>query len=295
MSLKKEENILKENKSNKNENPNDNNIKSENLDFADDVILDNNAFNQSISSSDAKIIIKNTSTGDEKFFNLLPKIVIVFLKVMLIPLIIILAFTLVGLIISLVGSFLILKSKLHFVGVFLSLWVLIILNIIVLIFLLNLIFNRESKIKLMINSFLASLILLGLGLGFSLVSLVGFSESLTMANYWQTFNIDIPIQDNLFISTPNNEEINFMKIDSDNVRIEYRINAACHVDDKICLNGGLYLSSSCTNKSMILKEIIASLNNNDIYNFSDNIHNIKNVTVYANNKSLSTIKDKMKN
>ena len=79
MSLKKEENILKENKSNKNENPNDNNIKSENLDFADDVILDNNAFNQSISSSDAKIIIKNTSTGDEKFFNLLPKIVIVFL------------------------------------------------------------------------------------------------------------------------------------------------------------------------------------------------------------------------
>ena len=295
VSLRKDGSFMIENGESvvKNSDSKDNNAELKDLPLSSDAALNDNSFNQNLSINQPKIIIKNTSTGDDMFFNLLTKIIIGLLKAMLIPIIGVLAFTLVSLIICLICSFLILKSKLFFAGVFISIIALAILNIVVLIFLLNLIFNRQSKIRLMLNAFLGSLILLGMGLGFSLVSLVGFSNSLTSQKYWQTKNTEVSMQDNLFINATDSEEINFVEVDSDNVRIEYSINEACHIDDKIHLNGGLYLRSSCTNKNLIFKEIIDSINNNEIYNFSANIHNINNVTVYANSKNLKLIKDNM--
>ena len=69
------------------------------------------------------------------------------------------------------------KSGLFFGGIFLSGLALGIINILVVLLLLNFIFNRKSNLKIMINVFIGSVVLLGFGMGFTLVSLVEFSDT----------------------------------------------------------------------------------------------------------------------
>lgn len=58
-------------------------------------------------------------------------------------------------------------------------------------------------------------------------------------------------------------------------------------------NGGLYLNTSCQDRHLIIKELINSLNNNEIYNFNDNIHIMK-ITIYGKKENLDIIRKNMK-
>lgn len=241
-----------------------------------------------------KIVIENKNSSDDNFFDLLTNIIIGIIKLMGLGIVLFLSFTLVCIGISLICSFLIVKSGLFFGGIFLSGLALGIINILVVLLLLNFIFNRKSNLKIMINVFIGSVVLLGFGMGFTLVSLVGFSDTSLSNNYLKQESIEIPMQDNLYLRTYDKDSINYQELDIENIRIEYKINEACHVENEVRSNGNLYLKTSCEDKYIIIKELINSLNNNEIYNFSDNIHIIKDITVYGKKENLDIIRMNMK-
>ena len=241
-----------------------------------------------------KIVIENKNGSDDNFFDLLTNIVVGTIKLIGLGIVLFLSFTLVCIVISLICSFLIVKSGLFFGGIFLSGLALGIINILVVLLLLNFIFNRKSNLKIMINVFIGSVVLLGFGLGFTLVSLVGFSDTSLSNNYLKQESIEIPMQDNLYLRTYDNDSINYQELDIENIRVEYKINEACKVENKVRSNGNLYLKTSCEDKYIIIKELINSLSNNEIYNFSDNIHIIKDITVYGKKENLDIIRMNMK-
>lgn len=241
-----------------------------------------------------KIVIENKNSSDDNFFDLLTNIIIGIIKLMGLGIVLFLSFTLVCIVISLICSFLIVKSGLFFGGIFLSGLALGIINILVVLLLLNFIFNRKSNLKIMINVFIGSVVLLGFGMGFTLVSLVGFSDTSLSNNYLKQESIEIPMQDNLYLRTYDKDSINYQELDIENIRVEYKINEACKVENKVRSNGNLYLKTSCEDKYIIIKELINSLNNNEIYNFSDNIHIIKDITVYGKKENLDIIRMNMK-
>lgn len=241
-----------------------------------------------------KIVIENKNSSDDNFFDLLTNIIIGIIKLMGLGIVLFLSFTLVCIVISLICSFLIVKSGLFFGGIFLSGLALGIINILVVLLLLNFIFNRKSNLKIMINVFIGSVVLLGFGMGFTLVSLVGFSDTSLSNNYLKQESIEIPMQDNLYLRIYDKDSINYQELDIENIRIEYKINEACKVENKVRSNGNLYLKTSCEDKYIIIKELINSLNNNEIYNFSDNIHIIKDITVYGKKENLDIIRMNMK-
>ena len=156
----------------------------------------------------------------------------------------------------------------------------------------------------MINAFIGSIILLGLGLGFVLVSLVGFSDA-SLSNNLKQESIEILMQDNLYFRTYDKDSISYQELDIDNIRIEYKIDKACKIENKVRSNGNLYLKSFCEDKHMIIKELIDSLNNKvmhlkqsaennkEIYNFGDNMHIIKDITVYGKKENLDIIRKNM--
>ena len=121
----------------------------------------------------------------------------------------------------------------------------------------------------MIYAFIGSVILLGLGLGFVLVSLVGFSDA-SLSNNLKQESIEILMQDNLYLKTYDKDSIGYQELDIDNIRIEYKIDKACKIENRVRSNGNLYLKPFCEDKHMIIKELIDSLNNKEIYNFGDN-------------------------
>ena len=70
----------------------------------------------------------------------------------------------------------------------------------------------------MINAFVGGVILLGLGLGFVLVSLVGFSDA-SLSNNLKQESIEILMQDNLYLKTYDKDSISYQELDIDNIRI----------------------------------------------------------------------------
>lgn len=239
-----------------------------------------------------KIVIENKNSSDDNFFDLLTNIVVVTIKLIGLGIVSFLSFTLVCIVIVLICSFLIVKSGLFFTGIFSSSLALGIITILGILLLLNFIFNRKSNFKIMINAFLGSVILLGLGLGFALVSLVGFSDASSSNNLKQE-SIEILMQDNLYFRTYDKDSISYQELDIDNIRIEYKIDKACKIENKVRSNGNLYLKSFCEDKHMIIKELIDSLNNKEIYNFGDNMHIIKDITVYGKKENLDIIRKNM--
>lgn len=239
-----------------------------------------------------KIVIENNNSSDDNFFDLLTNIVVGTIKLIGLGIVLFLSFTLVCIVIGLICSLLIVKSGLFFTGIFssgLALGIIIILGILLL---LNFIFNRKSNFKIIINAFIGSIILLGLGLGFTLVSLVGFSDA-SLNNNLKQESIEILMQDNLYFRTYDKDSISYQELDIDNIRIEYKIDKACKIENRVRSNGNLYLKSFCEDKHMIIKELIDSLNNKEIYNFGDNMHIIKDITVYGKKENLDIIRKNM--
>ena len=144
----------------------------------------------------------------------------------------------------------------------------------------------------MINAFIGGVILLGLGLGFALVSLVGFSDA-SLSNNLKQESIEILMQDNLYFRTYDKDSISYQELDIDNIRIEYKIDKACKIENRVRSNGNLYLKPFCEDRHMIIKELIDSLNNKEIYNFGDNMHIIKDITVYGKKENLDIIRKNM--
>ena len=239
-----------------------------------------------------KIVIENNNSSDDNFFDLLTNIVVGTIKLIGLGIVSFLSFTLVCIVIGLICSLLIVKSGLFFTGIFssgLALGIIIILGILLL---LNFIFNRKSNFKIMINAFIGSIILLGLGLGFVLVSLVGFSDA-SLSNNLKQESIEILMKDNLYLKIYDKDSISYQELDIDNIRIEYKIDKACKIENRVRSNGNLYLKSFCEDKHMIIKELIDSLNNKEIYNFGDNMHIIKDITVYGKKGNLDIIRKNM--
>ncbi len=239
-----------------------------------------------------KIVIENKNSSDDNFFDLLTNIVVGIIKLIGLGIVSFLSLTLVSIVIGLICSLLIAKSGLFFTGIFLSGLALGIINVLGVLLLLNFIFNRKSNFKIMINVFIGSVILLGLGLGFVLVSLVGFSDA-SLSNNLKQESIEILMQDNLYFRTYDKDSISYQELDIDNIRIEYKINKACKIENRVRSNGNLYLKPSCEDKHMIIKELIDSLNNKEMYNFGDNIHIIKDITVYGKKENLDIIRKNM--
>ena len=156
----------------------------------------NTNFKQNIIKQD-KIIIENKNSSTDNFFDLLVNIVIGIIKLMGLGIVLFLSITLICIVVGLICSFLIVKSGLFFGGIFLSDLALGVINVLGILLLLNFIFNKKNNLKIMINVFISSVILLGFGLGFTLVSLVGFSDATLSNNYLKEESIEIPMQDNL--------------------------------------------------------------------------------------------------
>ena len=256
-------------------------LKKDDIDFKDNI------------TTSGKIIIENKNSTDDHFFDLLTNIIIGIIKIMGLGIAGFLSCTLVCIIVGLICSFLIVKSGLFFGGIFLLSLALGIINGLAVVLLLNFIFNRESNFKVMINVFIGSIIFLGLGGGLTLVSLVGFSDTSLSDNYLKKESIEVAMQNNLYLITYDKDNISYQELDIDNIKIEYKINEACKVEEKVRSNGNLYLRTSCDNKNIIIKELINSLNNNEIYNFSNNIHTIKDITVYGKKENLDIIRNNL--
>lgn len=200
-----------------------------------------------------------------KVIKICVKIVVGFFSLFIIPWI-------VGLGIVLILSLLHITVSSLFVGIFISTLSALTICIVIMAMIINFIFNRKSKYKVLLISFLSSLVLFGVGIGICTSSIKNFKieDAKTFVN--DTKVIDYDYSDKLVIQTRGLDDIeyNFDESLGNKIKVEVKFNNK--FNDVKTLNENYYGSNV-----LIIDRITKDFNAKDMYDII--IKDIKNNTL----------------
>lgn len=253
-----------------------------------------------------RIIIRDEKSRPFAFLSVLSKIIIMFAKIFIFFLGLFFASTLLMLTIMFVVSIYFNLSNIVFIGSTLSLLSLIIINIIILMLIIGFIFNKKYNYKILLTTFLISIITTGIGIGIFFLGVKDFKVVDNMNDILNltTHDKEIDYKDNMFVI--NSESINV--IDYSN-KVNYEINNSLE-DGKIKISGiydDKYIKMDM-HKSIeykmniinvyyhqqssftILSDVINDLKNNIIRNYDFDYFDLK---VTANENTINKLMDNL--
>ena len=235
-----------------------------------------------------KIIIRDPKHSEYKFIKGLLKSIIFFIKFIVVVCSSALFITLISFVILLVLSFLFIKTGLVFLGSLLILISSILINIILLIICYNFIISQRMKKKQLAISFLLSIILIGIGIGFVAIGITKFNiiETFNDSSY-NTTTQEIEFQKDLIIL--DYYGLNYVESNNNNLKIE--IKHSDIINPEILLNDN-YLNINMYNDEIDLfksfETIINDINSKKIINYSN-----YQITIYTTEKNINTLKNNL--
>ena len=232
-----------------------------------------------------KIIIRDDKDSDYTFLNSLFKIIIFFVKLFAISFGLFLCETLIFFVICFGLSFLVSKSGLFFLGVILGSLSCIAINLVLLIVIINFIFNRKTDKKKMIYTFLISLLIFGISVSLVFIGLTKFK--LVKNPSFQTNTLEYEMTPDTYIRSYN--DIEYIEEDIPDIRIEY--NYDDNFDVKASLkndNKEIYVYTYCKDEMNYLRDILSEVNKKHIPNLNVRQYTIK---IYANAENIQLLKN----
>ena len=244
---------------------------------------------ESIPSKDnnKKVIIRDPKHSEYGFIKGFLKLIVYAIKFFALLFALSAAGFLVFLFTMFIISFLISKTGLFFIGILISILSSGIITTIILLLLINFIFNRRNDKKKMIWSFILSLVLLGMGIGLTFYGSLDFEvleDDKTMLN---TITKTYSMNDNFAIHNYYSD-INYIESDNSDIKVEYKINKLCAIEENITSNNGIYPYAECDNPFKIAKEYAKNINNKKLVPITNYIYEIN---VYTTKDNINKMKD----
>ena len=236
-----------------------------------------------------KIIIRDPKHSEYSFFNTLFKIIIGVIKFFVLCFGLFVAFVLICLFIAFVISFLLYKTGFFFIGLLLTILSSSLITIIILLLILNFVFNRKNDKKKMIWNFIVSLIFLGIGFGMIFIGTISFDVIENDKSLLKTIIKEYDMKDDLVIFPYAGSEIEYVKANNNNLKIEYTINKYCDINSHYNeeQDDTIMHWTYCDNPTRFIREFIKNANNKKII-FINN--RIEKITIYTNQKNIDTLK-----
>ena len=231
-----------------------------------------------------KVIIRDPKNSEYHFINIFIKIIIYGIKFFAFEFACLFSIILVMMVCMLVLSFLIMKTGIFFIGLLLFVLAGCVIDIIILFVILNFIFNRKSPKKMMLHSFVISLVVLGISLGLIFWGSLDFELQDNVILKEQTTNI--AMNDNLFLDLP--ADIKYVEENISDVKITYKINKYSTFNYHISDNNGVYGYLEYHKPMKIIKDIIKNFNDKKIVSFDSNL---RDVVVYASKENIEILKN----
>jgi len=234
-----------------------------------------------------KIIIRDPEHSQSKFLTGAINLVLLFVKMIIIFIGIGFVFSFIGLVTSLVLSFLFVKTGLVFAGALLGIISALIINFVILQLIYNFIVSRKNNKTIIAILLISSFVLAGLSIGMIIIGATKFNiveDNSEIIEDTYTFQMT----DNLSI---DNENIEYFETESDDIKIvishskRYKINI--ETSDDILY---MYSYDDEINYMSTLRDIIKDINNKEIKDYSSNIV-IKIYTSKANIEKLKQNKE----
>lgn len=253
-----------------------------------------------------RIIIRDENTRPFAFLSVLSKIIIIFVKVFVFFFGLFFMFTLLMLAIFFIISLYFSFSNAIFIGSTIATLALLIINVIILMLIIGFIFDKKYNYKILLITFLTSIIVSGIGIG---IFALGIKDFKIVDNMDGILNLknhseEINYKDNMFVI--NNEGINVIDYSNkinyeiDNSLEDGKIKISGTYDDKYIkmdmyksieykmniINVYYHQQSSFT----ILSDVINDLKNNIIRNYDFNYFDLK---VTANENTINKLMDNL--
>ena len=232
------------------------------------------------------IIIRDPKHSDYRFISGLFKLIVAIIKFFAIWVLLFFCLTLICMLAALVLSFLIIKTGIFFIGLLIAIISASIINILIVIILLNFLFSRKNNIKMIIITFIISIVSLGIGCGLIAVGSLDFEIMQEDSPLVDTKTLVYDFDDNFFINSY--QHIDYIEEDIDNIRVELKSNIYCYVIDYYSKPSGYRIYTYCDRPIALTKDFIKNLNNKKLVIPSDDIK------IYANKNNLEIIKNNYK-
>ncbi len=235
-----------------------------------------------------KIILRDPKHSEYKFINGLLKAIVGLIKIWALITLIFIAFILISLVVGVVLSFLIAKTGVFFFGTLVTLLAAIAITVIVELILLNFVFNRQNKKKIMIWTFLISLIIAGVGSGLMFIGSLDFEIS-DGKELMVTQSMEVEMNDKLVINNTIGNSIEYIESNNQNIKIEYLTNrystSSYNIYDEAEYKQ-LYIFSESPEIFKMMKESINYLNDKKLLNQNSQLKDIKIYTTKENIEKL---------
>lgn len=241
-----------------------------------------------------KIIIRDPNHSQYRFIKGILKSVIFFIKLFAVGITLMFAFSLIFLVISLVLSFLIVKTGFLFFGTAITIISCIIINLLILYVLYNFIFSKKPKKNLVAIIFVSSLIFIGLGIGFITISVKDFNY-ISDINYkdFVTEEKVIDMRDDLIIDENYYGRIEYVESDNTNIRVVckhskyYKFSLNNYYKENIIFIHFYETDNSIMNR---LRDSLEDLNNKEIVDYSKS-----KIYIYTTKENIDKLKNNLKN
>ena len=241
-----------------------------------------------------KIIIRDPHHSEYNFINMLFKFIIMIIKIFATWFGLCIAFILVGLFGAFITSFLVYKTGIFFIGLLITILSSAIIGIVILLLIINFVFNRTNDKKKMIWSFIVSLITFGIGCGLIFIGALSFEITYDNEYMQKKVTKEYEMKDDLLIYQNNYYEIEYVETEDKNLKITYEINKYCDIMDEMYgeNENTIRVWSECENPINIAREYIKNINNKKIIPINDNI---EKMTIYTNKTNIEKIKNNWNN
>lgn len=272
------------------------------LNYYDEIINE-----EKIDTKDDKkdrIIIRDENTRPFAFLSVLSKIIIMFVKVFVFFFGLFFMFTLLMLAIFFIISLYFSFSNAIFIGSTIAILALLIINVIILMLIIGFIFDKKYNYKILLITFLTSIIVSGIGIGIFVLGIKDFKiadnmdDILNLKNHSEEINYKdnmlITNSDSYYLNTSYKYEIDnnmedgkikisgiyddkYLKMDKDSI-IEYKMNV-------LTIYG--YQESSIN----LISQVIKDLKNNIIRSYDFGYFDLK---ITANENTINKLMDNLR-
>ena len=242
-------------------------------------------------NNENKIVIRDPKHSEYRFINGIFKLFIGIIKFFLLCIAFSVSITLICLFVAIAVSFLICKTGIFFIGILLALLAASTIAAIILVLILNFVFNRKSNKKMMIWGFVLSLAIFGLGCGLVFSGSLNFEIVNENDEALKTVKTEHIMKDDLKIYSDDDTPIEYIESDINNVVIEYSLSEACDLKEFVGHYGEIVPSGECYNVTGYIKKFVKNVNDYKIILMDGDI---KNITVYANKNNIEKIKNNIK-
>lgn len=251
-----------------------------------------------------RIIIRDENTRPFAFLSVLSKIIIMFVKVFVFFFGLFFMFTLLMLAIFFIISLYFSFSNAIFIGSTIAILALLIINVIILMLIIGFIFDKKYNYKILLITFLTSIIVSGIGIGIFVLGIKDFKivdnmdDILNLKNHSEEINYKdnmlITNSDSYYLNTSYKYEIDnnmedgkikisgiyddkYLKMDKDSI-IEYKMNV-------LTIYG--YQESSIN----LISQVIKDLKNNIIRSYDFGYFDLK---ITANENTINKLMDNLR-